>query len=106
MRRSLWHEEFLGHFVGRNRIGHPAHDHSRRGYRMQGTLGSPYRLPRSRIEQACFQSHNDISWMEGGRLSFPAPYLDVESAAFELATSRQISRFLGTLGCLLAYGRD
>jgi|SRR5262252_10676648 len=106
MRRSLWHEEFLGHFVDRNRIGHPAHDYSRRGYRMQGTLGSPHRLPRGRIEQACFQSYNDVSGMEGGRLSLPAPYLDVEGAAFEFATSSQISRFLGALGRLFAYGCD
>ena len=74
--------------------------------RAQGTLRGPHRLPRGRIEQACFQRHHDVAGMEGGRLSLPAPYLDIESAAFEFATSSHISRLLGAVGRLLAYGCD
>jgi len=44
--------------------------------------------------------------MQGGHVSLPAPYLDVEGAAFELATSSQISRLLRALGRLLVYSRS
>jgi len=33
---------------------------------MQWTLGGPHRLLGCRIEQACFQSHNDAQGMQGG----------------------------------------
>jgi hypothetical protein len=43
--------------------------------------------------------------MQGGHISFPAPYLDIEGAAFEFAMRGQLSRLLGAPGRLIAYGR-
>jgi len=43
--------------------------------------------------------------MSGGHVGVPAPYLDVESTAFELTTSGQVSRLLWATGRLVAYCR-
>jgi hypothetical protein len=103
---SLRREEFLCDFAGGNRIGHPADDRSRRWHRVQRALGGPHRLPRGRIEQAGFQGHDDASGMQGGQVSLPAPYFNIEGATFELATRSQVNRLLGAPGCLVAYGRN
>jgi hypothetical protein len=44
-------------------------------------------MPCCCINQARFQSNENTLGMGGGHVSVPAPYLDVEGAAFELTTS-------------------
>jgi hypothetical protein len=53
-----------------------------------------------------FQSYDDALGMQGRQLGFPAPYLDVEGAAFKLALCGQSNRLLRAPGRLPAYGRN
>jgi hypothetical protein len=99
-------EEFFCDFAGGDHIGSPAGGHSWRWHQVRWTPGGPHRTPRGRIQQASFQSHDDALGMEGGYISFPAPYLDVEGAACELALRGQSSRFLWASRRLPAYGRN
>src|SRR5262249_21659479 len=60
---------------------------------------------RCRINQTCVQGREDTPGMQGGHVSLPVSYLDVEDAAVELTTRDQLDGLLWTTGSLVAYGR-